>query len=97
VVGGLLETPTAGRSRSAAAACSRSGSAPALDRHIVVWLQVDAEEAWRRIEGTDRPLARSAEDVDALLAARLPLYESWPMRRAPGIRQIAGRCRRSWR
>lgn len=47
----------------------------ALGRHTVVWLQIDAEEAWRRIEGTDRPLARNAEDVAELLAMRLPLYE----------------------
>jgi 3-dehydroquinate synthetase/shikimate kinase len=48
----------------------------ALARHIVVWLQIDAEEAWRRIEGTPRPLARSAEDVARLLEVRLPIYES---------------------
>jgi shikimate kinase/3-dehydroquinate synthase len=47
----------------------------ALGRHVVVWLQVDAEEAWRRIEDTDRPLARSAEGVAELLAVRRPLYE----------------------
>ncbi|HSR95004.1 MAG TPA: bifunctional shikimate kinase/3-dehydroquinate synthase [Solirubrobacterales bacterium] len=47
----------------------------ALDRHIVVWLQIDAEEAWRRIEDSDRPLARSAAEVVELLDVRLPLYE----------------------
>ena len=47
----------------------------ALGRHIVVWLQIDAEEAWRRIDGSDRPLARSAADVAELLDVRLPLYE----------------------
>jgi shikimate kinase/3-dehydroquinate synthase len=47
----------------------------ALDRHIVVWLEVSAEEAWRRIAHTDRPLASSAEDVARLLSVRLPLYE----------------------
>jgi shikimate kinase/3-dehydroquinate synthase len=47
----------------------------ALDRHIVVWLQVSAERAWARIAGTDRPLATSAADVERLLAERLPLYE----------------------
>jgi shikimate kinase / 3-dehydroquinate synthase len=47
----------------------------ALERHIVVLLEIDAAEAWRRIEGTDRPLATSQADVDALLAERLPLYE----------------------
>lgn len=47
----------------------------ALERHTVVWLQVDPREAWRRIAHSDRPLATSAEDVEALLAERLPLYE----------------------
>jgi shikimate kinase/3-dehydroquinate synthase len=47
----------------------------ALERHIVVLLEIDAAEAWRRIEGTERPLATSEADVEALLAERLPLYE----------------------
>lgn len=47
----------------------------ALERHTVVLLEVDAAEAWRRIEGTERPLATSEADVEALLAERLPLYE----------------------
>ncbi|MDX6635820.1 MAG: shikimate kinase / 3-dehydroquinate synthase [Solirubrobacterales bacterium] len=47
----------------------------ALDRHIVVLLEIDAAEAWKRIEGTDRPLATSEADVERLLAERLPLYE----------------------
>jgi shikimate kinase / 3-dehydroquinate synthase len=73
----------------------------ALARHTVVWLQVDAEEAWRRIAHSDRPLASSAEDVAELLNVRLPLYEELadavvPMgdrnivRRAlPTLRQLA--------
>jgi shikimate kinase/3-dehydroquinate synthase len=47
----------------------------AMARHTVVWLQVDAAEAWRRIAHSDRPLASSAESVGTLLATRLPLYE----------------------
>jgi shikimate kinase/3-dehydroquinate synthase len=47
----------------------------ALARHTVVWLQVDASEAWRRIAHSDRPLASSAEDVARLLDVRLPIYE----------------------
>ncbi|MBS1879028.1 MAG: bifunctional shikimate kinase/3-dehydroquinate synthase [Actinobacteria bacterium] len=75
VVGGLLE-------RSAGGAIALGGGSilsprirAALDRHTVVWLQVEPAEAWRRIAGSDRPLATSAEDVERLLAARLPLYE----------------------
>jgi shikimate kinase/3-dehydroquinate synthase len=47
----------------------------ALGRHIVVWLEIDPAEAWRRIEGSDRPLATGAADVERLLAERQPLYE----------------------
>jgi shikimate kinase / 3-dehydroquinate synthase len=47
----------------------------AMARHTVVWLQVDAAEAWRRIAHSDRPLASSAEDVTRLLDVRLPIYE----------------------
>jgi shikimate kinase/3-dehydroquinate synthase len=46
-----------------------------MARHTVVWLQVDAAEAWRRIAHSDRPLASDAESVGTLLATRLPLYE----------------------
>ena len=42
---------------------------------MVVWLQVDARESWRRIAHSDRPLATSAEDVARLMAVRQPLYE----------------------
>ena len=58
-------------SPSAAAASSRSGSAPPSS----VWLEVDPSEAWRRIQGSNRPLAAGAADVERLLAERLPLYE----------------------
>jgi shikimate kinase/3-dehydroquinate synthase len=65
----------------------------ALDRHIVVWLQVDAPEAWRRIAHSDRPLASSAEDVTELLDIRLPLYEELADAVVPmGDRQIVRRA-----
>jgi shikimate kinase/3-dehydroquinate synthase len=47
----------------------------ALGRHVVVWLQVDAAQAWTRISRSDRPLATSVEDVERLLAERQPFYE----------------------
>src|SRR6201995_5267439 len=47
----------------------------AMARHTVVWLQVDAAEAWRRIAHSDRPLATDAESVGTLLSTRLPLYD----------------------
>jgi shikimate kinase / 3-dehydroquinate synthase len=48
----------------------------ALARHTVVWLQVDPDEAWRRVEGGGRPLARDGAAFEALLEERLALYES---------------------
>jgi shikimate kinase/3-dehydroquinate synthase len=47
----------------------------ALGRHLVVWLQVDVEEAWRRVKGSARPLARDHAAFDALMPIRAPLYE----------------------
>jgi shikimate kinase/3-dehydroquinate synthase len=65
----------------------------AMGRHIVVWLQVDASEAWRRIAHSDRPLASSAESVGDLLATRLPLYEELADAVVPmGDRQIVRRA-----
>jgi shikimate kinase/3-dehydroquinate synthase len=46
----------------------------ALDRHIVVWLQVSAEEAWRRVEGSGRPLAKDRNRFEELLRERDPIY-----------------------
>jgi 3-dehydroquinate synthetase/shikimate kinase len=48
-----------------------------LGRHVVVWLDVDADTAWERVsEGSDRPLAaRGRPSFDALFAERRPLYE----------------------
>ena len=48
----------------------------ALARHTVVWLQVDPDVAWRRVEGAGRPLARDGAGFEALLEERLSLYES---------------------
>jgi len=65
----------------------------AMARHIVVWLQVDAGEAWRRIAHSDRPLASDAASVGTLLATRLPLYEELADAVVPmGDRRIAGRA-----
>jgi shikimate kinase / 3-dehydroquinate synthase len=46
----------------------------ALARHVVVWLEVSAEEAWRRVEGSDRPLARDRHRFEVLHAEREPVY-----------------------
>jgi shikimate kinase/3-dehydroquinate synthase len=46
----------------------------ALARHVVVWLQVSAEEAWRRVAGGDRPLAQDRSRFEALHTEREPIY-----------------------
>ena len=42
---------------------------------MVVWLQVEAEEAWGRVDDS-RPLARDQTHFAALLAEREPIYDS---------------------
>ena len=75
VVGSLLEEADGGAIALGGGSVLSERVREALSRHIVVWLQIDAAEAWRRIAHSDRPLARRAEDVTRLLAVRLPLYE----------------------
>lgn len=75
VVGTLLEEAAGGAIALGGGSVLSERVRKALARHVVVWLQVDPDEAWRRIKDTDRPLARSAADVAGLLAERLLLYE----------------------
>ncbi len=75
VVGALLEDADGGAIALGGGSVLSERIRNALGRHVVVWLQVDPREAWRRIAHSDRPLATSAEDVERLLAERLPLYE----------------------
>ncbi len=75
VVGALLEGADGGAIALGGGSVLLPRIRAALERHVVVWLQVDAGEAWRRIAHSDRPLATSAGDVQKLLAKRLPLYE----------------------
>ena len=46
----------------------------ALREHVVVWLEVDAEEAWRRAAGRGRPLAHERETFERLHAEREVTY-----------------------
>ena len=75
VVGSLLENADGGAIALGGGSILSERVRAALDRHTVVLLEIDAAEAWRRIEGTERPLATSEADVEALLAERAPLYE----------------------
>jgi shikimate kinase len=50
-------------------------AALAKDRATVVYLEVDAAEAWRRVCHSDRPLARDREEFESRLARRRSHYE----------------------
>jgi shikimate kinase/3-dehydroquinate synthase len=46
----------------------------ALRKHVVVWLDVGAAEAWRRVAGGERPLARDREGFGCLHSERRAVY-----------------------
>jgi shikimate kinase / 3-dehydroquinate synthase len=93
VVGSLLERADGGAIALGGGSVLSERIRAALDRHVVVWLQVDPAEAWRRISGSGRPLATSAADVEQLLTTRLPLYEGLADAVvAPGDRGIVARA-----
>jgi shikimate kinase/3-dehydroquinate synthase len=94
VVGSLLENADDGGAIALGGGSVLSSRIrAAMTRHTVVWLQVDAAEAWRRIAHSDRPLASSAEEVSKLLDVRLPIYEELADAVVPmGDRQIVRRA-----
>jgi shikimate kinase / 3-dehydroquinate synthase len=63
----------------------------ALRGHAVVWLDVDAETAWGRVEGSSRPLARERERFLVRHAERAGLYESVADAIVPGHRAVVER------
>jgi shikimate kinase/3-dehydroquinate synthase len=73
-VGQLLENADGGVIALGGGAVCSERVRGALARHVVVWLQVSAEEAWRRVEGSDRPLAQDRPRFEALHAEREPIY-----------------------
>jgi shikimate kinase/3-dehydroquinate synthase len=77
LVGKLLRDADGGAIALGGGAILSAGVRAELGRHTVVWLQVDAGEAWRRASGDgNRPLAQDRESFDRLLTERTPLYES---------------------
>jgi shikimate kinase/3-dehydroquinate synthase len=58
----------------------------ALTRHTVVWLDVDADTAWARVSGTNRPLARNRPEFERLHVEREPVYASLADIVVPGAR-----------
>ncbi|HEX5610619.1 MAG TPA: bifunctional shikimate kinase/3-dehydroquinate synthase [Solirubrobacterales bacterium] len=75
VVGKLLEEADGGAIALGGGSILSERVRAALGRHIVVLLEVDPHEAWRRIAHSNRPLAKSEDDVRRLFETRLPLYE----------------------
>jgi shikimate kinase/3-dehydroquinate synthase len=93
VVGELLEHADGGAIALGGGSVLSERVRAALDSHVVVWLQVDAAQAWARIARSDRPLASSAEDVERLLEERLPFYEELANAiLPPGDRGLVGRA-----
>ncbi len=93
VVGSLLEKAEGSAIALGGGSVLSARIREALARHTVVWLQVDPNEAWQRIAGSDRPLARDPHDVARLLAERLPLYEQLADAILPsGDRKMVGRA-----
>ena len=73
-VGRLLEEAEGGVISLGGGAVHSEPVRRALERHIVVWLQISADEAWRRVQGSDRPLAQDRARFDELHAEREPIY-----------------------
>ena len=64
----------------------------ALQGHAVAWLDVDAQTAWERVAGSDRPLAQDRERFLELYAQRAPLYEAVADAIVPGHRSVVERA-----
>ncbi|MBN8869642.1 MAG: bifunctional shikimate kinase/3-dehydroquinate synthase [Solirubrobacterales bacterium] len=62
----------------------------AVDGHTVVWLEISADAAWRRVRNSKRPLARDESAFRALFERRQLLYDSVADAILPGV------ARRIW-
>lgn len=67
----------------------------ALAARTVVWMDASVEEAWARVEGSGRPLARNRGRFERLYAEREPLYASLadvtvPASRSEEIARVLG-------
>lgn len=61
-----------------------------VDAHTVVWLEIDADVAWRRVRSSKRPLARDEGRFRGLFERRQMLYDSVADAILPGV------ARRIW-
>jgi shikimate kinase/3-dehydroquinate synthase len=88
---GMLERGDADAIALGGGAVLSSRVRDALRGHAVVWLDVDAQSAWNRVEGTARPLARDRERFFELHAQRTGVYESVADAIVPGYRAVVER------
>jgi 3-dehydroquinate synthetase/shikimate kinase len=72
----LLETADGGAIALGGGALQSARVRAALQRHTVVLLDVDLETAWRRANGSGRPLARDRAAFEALFHDRAPVYSA---------------------
>jgi shikimate kinase/3-dehydroquinate synthase len=70
----LLDTPTTRVLALGGGALGSDRVRRALRDHLVVWIDVDLETAWRRCHGSGRPLAADRAQFERLYAAREPMY-----------------------
>jgi len=70
----VLARPDAGVVALGGGALGSQRVRSALGEHLVVWLDVEAEEAWRRVAQGTRPLARDRERFALLHEERQPVY-----------------------
>jgi len=59
----------------------------ALGRHVVVWLDLPADEAWSRVEGSGRPLGRDRAEFERLHGERASIYSELADATIPGRRE----------
>jgi shikimate kinase / 3-dehydroquinate synthase len=74
VVGALESSPEAVIALGGGAIKSPTVRDALRDTALTVLVDVDVDAAWKRVDGSDRPLAQNAEQFRALYEERLPLY-----------------------
>jgi shikimate kinase / 3-dehydroquinate synthase len=72
----LLERPRSPVLALGGGAVGSEAVRQALERHLVVHLEVEPDSAWRRASGKGRPLARERDRFDQLHRDRSALYEA---------------------
>jgi shikimate kinase / 3-dehydroquinate synthase len=76
VAADLLGRSTAAVVELGGGALASPATRASLAKHaFTVHLEASADEAWERVSGSDRPLARDADAFRALFAERAPLYD----------------------